>query len=229
MSGQRNVFDPIWDAIYQEGRQVNRCPFDSVVSFVFRNIPEGKPHRKIDILEVGCGAGNNLWFLAREGFRVAGVDMSAKAVELARERFRSERLKGELRRADFTSLPFRDERFDLVVDRAALTCCDLEAATRAVQEIRRVLKPYGRMLFNPYSSFHSSFAASRRGRFGLRREICAGSLVGVGGICFYGRSDIEKLFCNGWKILSIRHVVLVEMLEPAYTVDAEWRVVVEKE
>ena len=44
-------------------------PFDNVVTFLFRNYPKDK-QSEINILEVGCGGGNNLRFAAREGFNV---------------------------------------------------------------------------------------------------------------------------------------------------------------
>ena len=36
------------------------------------------------ILEVGCGMGNNLWFAAREGCRVSGLDAVESAIRFAR-------------------------------------------------------------------------------------------------------------------------------------------------
>src|SRR6266536_3320200 len=113
--------DPAWERdIYGAGRQLNRYPFDAVVSFVFANAP-AKPRSETKILEIGCGAGNNLWFAAREGFAVTGIDTSPSAIAYARDRFRSERLAGEFHVAPFSSLPFPDDRFDLVIDRAAVS------------------------------------------------------------------------------------------------------------
>ena len=90
--------DPAWEeAIYSQGRHLNRYPFDAVVSFVYRYRPKVRAPQQIRILEVGCGAGNNLWFAAREGFDVAGIDGSDSAVDHARRRFEQEGLNGDLR------------------------------------------------------------------------------------------------------------------------------------
>jgi len=63
-------FDPHWEQqIYGQGAHLNLYPFDVVVTFVFRNAPRDRPRSEVRIVEIGCGAGNNLWFAAREGFR----------------------------------------------------------------------------------------------------------------------------------------------------------------
>jgi hypothetical protein len=67
MSSER-TFDPVWDEIYGQGRHFNHYPYDAVVSFVFNNRPGDRPRDQVRVLEVACGAGNNLWFAAREGF-----------------------------------------------------------------------------------------------------------------------------------------------------------------
>jgi len=94
--------DPIWESeIYSQGHHLNRYPFDAVVSFLFRYRPRDKPREQTDVLEIGCGAGNNLWFAAREGFRVAGIDGSESAISFAQKRFESEKLSGDLRVGNF--------------------------------------------------------------------------------------------------------------------------------
>jgi SAM-dependent methyltransferase len=229
MSDTARSFDPVWEnSVYGQGRHLNRYPFDIVVSFVHRNYPRTKPRAQVRILEVGCGAGNNLWFAAREGFQVAGIDGSATAIAHAQKRFAEEGLTGDLRCGDFVQLPFETESFDLAIDRAAITCCGHAAAGKAVSEVRRVLRDGGRFFFNPYSDKHSSAASGRRGPDGLTLDIAGGTLVGVGQICFYGRRDLEVLFQRGWRLLSVQHCEWSEESSSGYPVHGEWRVVAEK-
>jgi len=221
-------FNEIWEDIYRDGRQLNRYPFDQIVSFIYRNLPRDKPRSEIRILEVGCGAGNNLWFAAREGFQVAGLDGSTAAIEVARKRFEADGLQGDLRVGDFTSLPWNDESFDIAFDRGALTNCGLSMGKKAVREIHRVLKPGGKFYFNPYSVMHSSHVSGRPGPDGVTQEITAGGLEGMGAICFYTRRDVENALGEGWRVNSLVHVERTDVLRPQYTVSAEWRVYCEK-
>jgi hypothetical protein len=59
--------DPVWEELRAQGRNICHYPFDVVVSFLFRWGTKSRPRSKTKVLEVGCGAGNNLWFAAREG------------------------------------------------------------------------------------------------------------------------------------------------------------------
>lgn len=217
-------FDPCWEEKYSLGHE-QRYPWDSVVSFVFRNAPKDRPRHEVKILEVGCGTGSNLWFAAREGFSVAGVDASASAITKAQSRFQTEGLSGNLRVGNFINLPFREDFFDLVIDRAAITCVDFVTAKQVSQEIKRVLKTKGRFFFNPYSERHSSHCSGVGNS--LRREINEGTLTDTGQIFFYSRNHIMKLLTD-FKILSLQHMEWIEMLKPSYDLHAEWRVVVEK-
>lgn len=219
-------FDPAWEEKYSRGH-AQHYPWDSIVSFVFRNSPPNRLREQVRILEVGCGTASNLWFAAREGYLVAGVDASDAAIKAAKLKFDSDNLQGDLRVANFTSLPFADDLFDLVIDRCALTCAGFADAKNAISEISRVIRVGGRLYFNPYSDWHSSRSSGSHGNNGLTQDISEGSLVGVGQICFYGRRDIEDIL-DGWKILSLQHAVSTEMLEPGHMVHAEWRVVAEK-
>ena len=219
-------YDPTWDTVYQGGHTV-RYPWDAVVSFVFRNAPRDRPRESVRILEVGCGPASNLWFAAREGFSVAGIDGSADAIAQAQRRFDVEGLSGDLRVGDFTRLDgFDDASFDLVIDRGSLVCAGRSAAARAVAEIRRVLRVGGRFFFNPYSDHHTSASAGRAAADGLRIDIDRGTMVGVGQLCFYSRPELDEVLSAGWQLRSVQHVEARE--EGDGSVHAEWRVVAEK-
>jgi SAM-dependent methyltransferase len=221
-------FNPIWESdLYGKGLHLNRYPFDAVVTFVYRYHPRNKPRHEVRVLEIGCGAGNNLWFAAREGFTVAGVDGSASAIEFARRRFREENLTGDFRVADFTVLPFPSESFDLVIDREALVCVGRSVAKQAVAEVRRVLRPEGRFFCNVYSDRHTSHVSGRPGPDGLTVDISTGSLQGVGPLCFYGRSQLNDLLA-GWRLLSCQHMECAEEIRANLGIHAEWRAIAEK-
>jgi SAM-dependent methyltransferase len=199
------TFDPIWEtAIYSEGHHLNRYPYDFVVSFVFRHAP-ARPRNSVSILEVGCGVGNNLWFAAREGFSVCGIDGSSSAIAHARRRFADEGLEADLRVGDFGSLPFADESVDLAIDRGALTCASFTAASQAIAEIRRVLKPGGSFMFNPYSTRHTSCVSHLRSADGVVAEVKTHEQIGVGQLCFYDETDVRRVLGEGWEILALEH------------------------
>jgi len=90
------------------------------------------------VLDLGCGPGNLLDFLAPHG-EVYGSDYSSDALQ-----FCAGRGYRRLFRADFHSLPIRDESFDLV------TCIDvlehLQDDRRAMGELHRILRPSGTLV-----------------------------------------------------------------------------------
>jgi SAM-dependent methyltransferase len=219
---------PVWESIYSDGKALNRYPFDSVVQFIYRNFSRAKPRSETKILEIGCGAGNNLWFAAREGFSVAGVDGSPSAIEFAKKRFAEEGLQADLRVADFIQLPFGENSFDFVIDRAALTCSTFSDARKTIAEVRRVLVPGGKFYFTPYSDRHGSYVSGKPGSDGLTVDISGGTLTGIGPITFYGKRDVLGMFSQGWKMVELRHIELTEELETEYQVHAEWLAVADK-
>jgi SAM-dependent methyltransferase len=94
------------------------------------------------ILDAGCGAGPISALLRDRGASVAGFDSSAKMLELARKRLGPD---ADLRVADLAGpLPYPDGAFDDVV--AALVLHYLEDWAGPLAELRRVLRPGGRLI-----------------------------------------------------------------------------------
>ena len=125
-------FQEIWEKKYASGHQ-SFYPWDIVVSFIYRNRCKSKKNSEHSVLEVGFGTGNNLWFAAREGFKVSGVEGSHTAVSVAKKRFAQDELSGDLRTGNFTKLPFEDDYFDLAFDRGSLTCVNKQNQNLAIQ------------------------------------------------------------------------------------------------
>ncbi|MBF6083346.1 methyltransferase domain-containing protein [Nocardia cyriacigeorgica] len=94
------------------------------------------------ILDAGCGSGPIFAALRDRGAIVTGFDASAKMVELARRRLGAD---AALHVADIAApLPFRDDAFDDAI--ASLVLHYLEDWTAPLAELRRVLKPGGRLI-----------------------------------------------------------------------------------
>ncbi len=95
------------------------------------------------ICDVGCGTGCNMQFLKEKKYNIQGVDLSAEALHHCLERGLTEVQKGSI-----TDLPFRQNSFDLVLLIDVLCMLESEEIPRAVEELRRILKPGGTLILN---------------------------------------------------------------------------------
>lgn len=140
-----------WESeIYALGRQVNRWPFSPLISDVVR-ISARQENPVESVLELGCGTGNNVWFLNESGLRVCGIDIAPTAIAIAEERSRALGFEPDLRVGDIVELPWNDQQFDLVIDRGTLSQVTLADMARTLAEVERVLKPGG--VFLSYNLF----------------------------------------------------------------------------
>jgi ubiquinone/menaquinone biosynthesis C-methylase UbiE len=104
------------------------------------------PHARGQVLEVGIGSGLNLPFYSPAVERVCGVDPSIELGRLARKRAAAGSTKVEfLSQSADEPLPLANASMDTVV--LTWTLCSIPNAPNALQEMKRVLKPGGRMIF----------------------------------------------------------------------------------
>jgi len=225
--------DPVWEsAIYSQGNHLNLYPFDSVVSYVFRYRPKNKNRKDTKIIEVGCGAGNNLWFAAREGFMVTGIDGSKSAISFAEKRFQEDELKADLRVGSFLKLPWENNSFDMGIDRGSLVCVNYDNQKTAVEEMRRVLIPGGMFLSTSYSDKHTSAHSGTILEDGRITNIKAGKLAGVGSLCFNSKEQLLELFAKGWNIISLEEKITSDIVNTTTgnteEIHAEWNIIAQK-
>jgi ubiquinone/menaquinone biosynthesis C-methylase UbiE len=102
----------------------------------------GRAERVPEILDCGCGTGNNLIMLRRYG-RTYGIDLNWSGLQYARSR--GER---HVARATAGMLPFGGERFDLVTSFDVLYSLPDDVERDAIREMYRVLKPGGTLIVN---------------------------------------------------------------------------------
>lgn len=94
------------------------------------------------VLEVGIGSGLNFSFYGRQVATVVGIDPSAALLRRAGRRSAG---TAALAEASAETLPFESGAFDTVV--TTWTLCSIPDVGSALRDMRRVLRPDGRLLF----------------------------------------------------------------------------------
>ena len=101
------------------------------------------------VLDVGCGTGSLAIIAKRRvgpGGSVVGIDPSPPMVERASRKAQRARVDVTFEVGIAESLSFTDARFDVVLSTVMLHHLPRQARREAVSEMRRVLKPGGRLL-----------------------------------------------------------------------------------
>jgi ubiquinone/menaquinone biosynthesis C-methylase UbiE len=99
-----------------------------------------------EVLEIGAGTGANVPFYTPSVTRLVLTEPDSAMLARLRRRLGLARAgSAEALQAEVDALPFGDASFDAVV--STLVLCSVRDVPRALAEVRRVLRPGGRLLF----------------------------------------------------------------------------------
>ena len=116
-----------------------KYPHEKVIQFCFRRYPR-REDRELKALDLGCGGGVHSLFLAAEGFSVTGVDVSARAITVSKERLASHGYHGEFLVQSLDSIDLPSGQFDLVVCVGVLEAAGPESSRIGLEALATVLK-----------------------------------------------------------------------------------------
>ena len=152
MSSTHEAVKQFWEASFDEqiARQAyNTAPVEAVirtVSYYLRDRFSPRDLSRLHFLELGCGAGPNLLWLAQKGMRVSGVDISPMALKLAHqtlERAGYSRQIGQFIESSVNRVPFADGSFDGIIEACVFQHLAKADRLQAFSEVKRLLKPGG--------------------------------------------------------------------------------------
>lgn len=163
--GTRDFFQKADDVFYRWNKPLHGPNGNFSILFDFPRF-RGKK-----VLEVGCGMGCMAMNWAQQGAHVTAVDLNPVAVAQTRRRFEVFGLSGNIQEADGEMLPFPDESFDFVYSWGVLH--HTPGTIQAIDELRRVLKPGGRigvMLYNRNSLLYRFIVKWQEGFVNMERR-----------------------------------------------------------
>jgi SAM-dependent methyltransferase len=138
-----------WDAQYHKYKQIwGEQPSELALEASKRLVRhKGRPLR---VLDIGCGYGRDSIFVAKSlGFRVLGIDISEKAIEMAKENA----IKAEAKQAEFKVTDFREltSYFDVILVSNLYHLLPPEGRRDLAEHAARLLGPEGTLYLNAIS------------------------------------------------------------------------------
>ena len=201
-----NSFDKSWETkIYSQGRHINRYPYGEIVSIFFNSLKyleTGiKEKSEIKVLELGSGAGNNLWFIAESGFQVFGIDGSHSVCDIAKKQLLDRGVDVSIQQALFEKLPFEDNSIDIIIDRESTYCGKIADIKSWWCEAQRVLKKGGIVISFMFNDENPDLKKIKRGLLNAQKvekntyvDVEKGTFFDTGIVHFTSYEELFEIF-----------------------------------
>lgn len=146
------------------------------------------------VLDVGCGTGENLLYLAERGFDAMGIDGAPTAIKKARAKAKRRGLNAQFEVADALNLSIPTRQFDTVIDSGLFHVFSDEDRPRFTESLGRVVRRGG-------TYFLMCFSDQQPGDWGPRRVT---------------QAEIRSTFSDGWRVDYIQPSAFETNIGPAH-------------
>ena len=206
----KKSFNLEWEHIHSR-QEWGRYPSEAVVRFVARNFYHTEREKK-KILDFGCGAGANTWFLAREGFDVYAFDGSKSAVKRAQSYLKNEGYDSvKFAVMDALELTYQEDFFDCIVDNVCI-CANLYSYIKEMyKNVYRILKPGGKFFSSCFGSKTDGYGTGKMLEEGTYEDIESGVLKGRAVIHLFSKEEFSRTIEEaGFKNIQIDHMLYTD-------------------
>lgn len=133
------------DHRFEDRYQAGDTPWDhGMVDFNLVQVIAKHEVQPCHALDIGCGTGQNAVWLEQQGFDVVGCDLSATAIERAREKSKDAKVDPFFIMADILVDPIPDAPFGFVFDRGCLHCmADAQEREAFAEKVAQLLGDNG--------------------------------------------------------------------------------------
>ena len=155
-------FGKRYNEVYKSGLQNSIWPWSSVVSLLHKL--DQKIKGKVNLLEIGPGMGANINLIKSLNYDYYGIEFSSFAVEKIIHAHPD--LSEKIVAGDFTKKInyFGNKKFDIILDRASLTCNSTSKIKNCIDLIGKNLNENGFFIgVDWYSSEHSAYLLGNKG------------------------------------------------------------------
>jgi ubiquinone/menaquinone biosynthesis C-methylase UbiE len=150
------------------------------------------------VLEIGGGTGANLAHYGPGVTALTITEPEGPMLKRLERRVQSEAPGTTVLRAPAEDLPFGDDVFDVVV--STLVLCGVDDQPRAVREIRRVLRPQGRLLFLEHVRATDPKTARLQDRLNWLNQLVV--------CCDCNRPTLDTIRQGGFDVTALEHTSL---------------------
>jgi ubiquinone/menaquinone biosynthesis C-methylase UbiE len=150
------------------------------------------------VLEVGGGTGANLPFYGPNVESLTITEPEAPMLRRLERRVREQAPLAKVVQAAAEDLPFDDDTFDVAV--STLVLCGVDDQPRALRELRRVLRPGGRLIFIEHVRSDDPGLARWQDRMNGISRFVAG--------CECNRPTLDSIKAEGFEVTNVEHTTL---------------------
>ena len=151
-----------------------------------------------DVLEIGGGTGANLPFYRPGTGSLTITEPEPAMVRRLERRAREQAPLAKILRAPAEDLPFEDGTFDVAV--STLVLCGVSDQPRALRQLRRVLRPGGRLLFFEHVRSGDPRLAQHQDRMNWLNQLVVS--------CDCNRPTLTSIREAGFTVTDVEHLAL---------------------